>query len=708
MDTASGALQLVVWCAWTTAIAAAAAHQGAVLVRAWRGGGRLLVIVTLALAAAVVALTIWGARRGPGAIDVLHTGVGVVTAVHVAWQAHRFARVLVARAGRVASWRALLASSALLAAALVVTTQLGPSVPLAHRLHGLPEGIKTATALVFVGLAVVSAAVATQGMPARSRLVVALQPAVLVALAFVASASITDGSGGAAGALPILAIALGGTALGFVHALQALWMCFQAERGLAGAASVAGSEAGSTFDPIAGRGFDPIAWGAVVLGLGAGLVLAAPWTASRILALDPTTVIVTFGGALALQHVIVDLFAFRSTDHALWQALARPPADVTDGRDTTSNVKAVAFVCVVTAVLVVAAVPLASAVLTRPGASVQQIDVADRLHPQDATFSIAFARAMIAEADLPPAIDAVRGVVDSGAYAPAAHVLALQTCGRRQRDLSRCLARVPSILAHDSDVVVLLAMDTLARGDAATAVEMLRAPLERRPDDREALAIAGLAEAQLGDVAAARRHLDRALAPPSSEADVLVPARPTLPLPRLLRAGIAQARLMADEKRHDAALAVIERVLRGAVVADDPDAALLALVERAALYEAADDAAEALSSYQRALRVAPHAEEPIAEAEAWIDYAVLLRRSGATLEARYACVLMASRALESVPASDRRRVGVQATIDRGRADVEAELDPQVAEAVRADVEKAAEQALALSYGAQEPARPTEP
>jgi tetratricopeptide (TPR) repeat protein len=664
-------------------------HVAATVVRAWRLGGSARLVLQAATAVAIVAALFL--RVQPGLLPALFTVWLVVSPFHAAGQNARVGALLARRAHPGASDdgvvdRAMRTVHHVLAAGAVVALLVGPREPLLYRL-GLPAAAAVAAAVVALAVAavvvvVVAVRLRRRGTPRRA-VALLLLPATTSAVWFAVPALVSWQG----------AFVYAGGIVGVLHGAQALWLLWFVE----------GRKAHDD-----SRTFDSVAWIGLALAGGVALFVLLPWCASKLVGDDLLIALLGVQGLVNIHHVVVDAAAVRAArGSSAWAGHARAPS----GRQHVSNARAAAWTVPAVLLLLLGALD----VLQLAG-STEGFDGDDRALARALVWNDNDSRLWVRQADQALAA----GDVD-GARANLGRAL---TLSRWNSDAQARMLQVHVASARDDEARALwLAMppslSSLPSVQALAAGVALRTG---RLDEAVGLASTVLAatdEAVPGLALEARGILGAALFAQGKAAEARVPLKDALDRARAARGedalaqgdvpdvGLALAEVDLSLGQHDPALVTLERVLDGAQRTRRVDVTLRAQLLRAAVFQRRADAREALATYQRALQAARAQKEQATTpswrrdmarrvAQGWLDYGGLLAQSDAPMRARLACALLARDAASAMPDGAAKK-DLLAFIDDAAGYVIAVLPAADVDALRADLDRAAGEALALSY-----------
>jgi tetratricopeptide (TPR) repeat protein len=663
-------------------------HVAATCRRAWRLPGPRL---ALQVATVVVVLVALFARLQPGVLPALFTAWLVVAPFHAAADNAHVGAIFAVRRGVVVAAGehvALKGAHHLLAAAAVVALLVGPREPLLYRL-GLPARAGTLAAAIAVVVALGVAVVVVVRWRRRgtggATLALALLP-LITSATWMALPALLGWQG---------AFVYAGGVVAVLHGAQGLWASWFVE----------GRAARARHGTV-----DGVAWLALVGAGGVALFVLWPWLLTKTVGDDLLVALLIVQALVNLHHVVVHAVVQRAERAAgLWQGDGGAPS----GRAQVSNARAAVW----TVPLVLLAM-LGILDVQQFAGSVDDLDTDGHdlaralvLNEADSRLWVRQAEQAIAHGDVDGARAHLGRALTLSPWNSDAQTMLMRVHVSTGRDDEAEALRnaLPPGIASLASIQTLGAGVALRRGRLDDAVALARAALAATDGFVPALAlesrgILGAALFAQGDTAGARVPLKEALEQARALAGEDALAQGNFP-----DVGLVLAEVDLALGQHDPALITIERVLDGAQVTRRVDVAVRALILRGAVFQRREDAREALSTWQQALRTARAQKEAATTplwrrdvaprvARGWLDYGGLLAQSDAPMRARLACALLARDAASSMP-DGRAKSDLLKFIDEAAGFVEAVLPADVVQALRADLDAAANEALALGYPA---------
>ena len=435
--------------------------------------------------------------------------------------------------------------------------------------------------------------------------------------------------------------------LAVLHSAQYLWITsYYAQREARAAGRVGWSRAAYFGTLIAG---------------GIALFIPGPWIVSYVFHYDFAVSFLIFTALVNIHHFILDGAIWKLRDARVATLLtarggrtaetaAQPggPAAGTGGLWpwlTGSTSSAHIFRIAIAALLIAwGAMDQIHYFLGFDDSNLTHLVRAASLDPYDSSVQMKIARVESQEGHLPQAEQALTQAVSVNPENPGPQEARAQVLIEEHRypealdEYKRLLAISP----RDPDALVNYGLLMFQKGDASDAISAWQKAVAIEPEQANAQIYLAQALDHAGNAAAASEHYKEFLELIAADRN-----REHMPPAEIVSAMLALADDNAHLNRVPQATQAYQSAVTLAERAGDIKLESLASAHLAELQETSGDAAAAAASYQRSLLLDEKSGDTTAEAADWFNYGQFLRRSKASPELAFACILRAENLLQS-------------------------------------------------------------
>jgi tetratricopeptide (TPR) repeat protein len=480
--------------------------------------------------------------------------------------------------------------------------------------------------------------------------------------------------------------------LAFMHCAQYLW--------ITGYFTKRETESG-----MRGSGkWRPLAYYSTLMLGGVALFIPGPWLVSRVFHYDLAESVLIFSALINIHHFMLDGAIWKLRDGRIAALLlgsnkpgADPDGSVSDYftgffrwlMGATISGRVTRYVAA-TALLAIASLDITYAYLTREGASMKQIELAQKINPFDTAASYRKANMLADSGEMERAMDELRRAIAINPYAASVQrllPLLVAREGMRLKDMrllreaDQGFAYLPMLFRPDFSTLVNWGIVAVTLGQEEEGIERLEKGVELEPTDPQA-------RLYLGDAYLMRADYENASTQFAAYLDITGPT--AMDSPENIAENIAAAMKMGDALagmgKTQESLFWFQRVVENSLKLRQFELASQAFARAGEVQEQSGFLHEAAGLFRSGISVAEDSgyEEP--QGRAWYHYAKFLRRQRAKDE----LVLAASLRCETM-----LRATLSDSLDSAtvlRREVERVLGEEGSTLVRGDLDNYCDQA----------------
>ena len=402
-------------------------------------------------------------------------------------------------------------------------------------------------------------------------------------------------------------------------------------------------------------------FGTLIAG-GIALFIPGPWIVSYVFHYDFAVSFLIFTALVNIHHFILDGAIWKLRDSRIATLLTArgrqsAPASAGQGSVMTGGERGVwrwvtgaapsarAFRIAVAAVLIAwGAMDQVHYFLGRDDGNLAHLVRAASLNPYDSSVEMKIARAESQEGELPQALQALTRAVSVNPENPGPQEARAQLLlqGHRYSEALDQYRRLLTISPRNPDVLVNYGLLLFQKGDSTNAIDAWQEAVAINPGEANAQIYLAQALDHQGDASGASSHYETFL-------ELIATDRNSEQIPNseIVAAMLALADDDARLNRIGEATEAYQSAAALAQKATDIKLESLVWAHLAEMQETGSDVVAAAASYHRTLILDAKSGDTTAEAADWFNYGQFLRRSAASAQLAFACVLRAEDLLKA-------------------------------------------------------------